>query len=203
MYDSSLRHTFFAISSAYMDILVFIAFFGIVVFGFALIGNRSLTIDPYFRDAQNPMTIDPYQNDYESLSRMIFSMYILSSFDNYPDNEWFSIQNYKPNFIFFVVFIFLNYFLFTIIPGSLVYNKFRETWSKLILINELKQQHSLIIAFVTLAQDKTNLDIDTFVKFLYFLYRRKERYVEFIAHICVKIDENNDDFVVIVGVLSK
>ena len=134
---------------------------------------------------------------------MIFSMYILSSFDNYPDNEWFSIQNYKPNYIFFVVFIFLNYFLFTIIPGSLVYNKFRETWSKLILINELKQQHSLIIAFVTLAQDKTNLDIDTFVKFLYFLYRRKERYVEFIAHICVKIDENNDDFVVIVGVLSK
>ena len=50
MYDSSLRHTFFAIASAYMDILVFIAFFGIVIFGFALIGNRSLTIDPYFRD---------------------------------------------------------------------------------------------------------------------------------------------------------
>ena len=56
---------------------------------------------------------------------MIFSMYILSSYDNFPDNEWFSIQNYKPNYIFFVVFIFLNYFLFTIIPGSLVYNKFR------------------------------------------------------------------------------
>ena len=125
MYDYSFRQTFFAMISAHLDILVFVAFFGIVIFGFALIGNRTLTIDPFFRDPKNPLTVDPYYNDYQSLNRMIFSMYILSSFDNFPDNEMFAIQNYRPNYIFFAVFIFLNYFLFTIIPGSLVYNKFR------------------------------------------------------------------------------
>ena len=133
MYDSSLRQTFFAISSAYLDIMVFITFYGIIIFGFALIGNRTLTYDPFFRDPVNPLTVDPYVNDYLSLGRMIFSVYVLSSYDNYPDNEWFAIQNYEPNYIFFIVFILLNFFLFTTIPGSLVYNKFRSTYSKLIL----------------------------------------------------------------------
>ena len=86
MYDSSLRQTFFSMASAYLDIMVFITFFGIIIFFFALIGNRTLTYDPFYRDPTNPITIDPYVNDYLSLGRMIFSVYVLSSYDNYPDN---------------------------------------------------------------------------------------------------------------------
>lgn len=51
----------------------------------------------------------------------------------------------------------MNMFLFSSIPGSLIYLKFRQTRSKIILIDEIRQQHSLIIAFVTLAEDCMNL----------------------------------------------
>ena len=81
-------------ASAQIDILVFVAFYAIIIFFFALIGNRTLTYDPFFRDKDNPITVDPYINDYLSLGKMIFSMYVLSSYDNYPDNEWFAFQNY-------------------------------------------------------------------------------------------------------------
>ena len=120
-----MSHTFFALTSAHLDIAVFFVFISIFIVGFALIGNLSLTYDPFFRDPQNPITVDAYSNDYKSLGKMIYSIYILSSYDGYPDNEWFAFQNFKPNVIFFVCFIFLNNFLLTTIPGTLVYNKFR------------------------------------------------------------------------------
>jgi hypothetical protein len=64
------------------------------------------------------------------------------------------------------VFIFLNMFLFSSIPGSLIYLKFRETRSKIILLDEIRQQHSLILAFVTLAEDQKNLTVNKLIKFL-------------------------------------
>ena len=56
---------------------------------------------------------------------------------------------------------------------------------------------------MTLAQKEPILNFDVFVKFLYFLYRKKERYVEFIADICIKIDENNDNTIVKLCLFSK
>ena len=44
-------------------------------------------------------------------------------------------------------------------------------------MDELKQQHSLIIAFVTLAQENSNMSMSTFIHFLNYLYRYKIRYV--------------------------
>ena len=126
-------------------------FFFIVICGFGLIGNRALTFDPNFQDPNYPLNIDSYQSDYLSLNRMIFITYITATYDSYPDYQLLAVQNFEPNYIFFIVFIFLNMFLFSSIPGSLVYNKFRETYSKLILLDEIRQEHSLIIAFVTLA----------------------------------------------------
>ena len=133
LYDSQTKKIFISLVSAYSDILVFMVFFSIVVSGFALIGNRALTIDPFYKDPTYPKTIDPYQSDYLSLGRMIFITYVTATYDSYPDNQLFAVQNYEPNYIFFIVFIFLNMFIFSSIPGSLVYNKFRETYSKLIL----------------------------------------------------------------------
>ena len=118
-----------------MDVWVYLTFMVIVVFSFALIGSRALTFDPYYRDPLYPQTVDPYTSDYASLSKMIFITYVMSSYDNFPDNQWLAIQNYEPNYIFFIVFILLNLFLFTTIPGSLVYQKFRSTYSKLILLD--------------------------------------------------------------------
>jgi uncharacterized SAM-binding protein YcdF (DUF218 family) len=91
--------------------------------------------------------------NYNDLGKMIYQVYAVGTYDFYPDNQILAVQNYQPNYIFFIVFIFFNLFLFTPIPGGLIYNKFRENRSKYIIVDEIKQQHSLILAFVTLAQD--------------------------------------------------
>jgi len=56
---------------------------------------------------------------------MIYQIYGLSTYDNFPDNQTPAIQYYKPNYIFFAVFIFLNMFFFASVPGTLIYNKIR------------------------------------------------------------------------------
>jgi len=56
---------------------------------------------------------------------MIFITYVTATYDSYPDNQIRAIQNSELNYMFFIVFIFLNMFLFSSIPGSLIYNKFR------------------------------------------------------------------------------
>ena len=102
---------------------------------------------------------------------MIYHMYGVATYDFYPDLQILAVQNYEPNYIFYIIFVFFNMFLFASIPGAVIYNKVRETRSKYIIFDEIKQQHSLILAFVTLAQDDLNLSMDELVKFLFFFYR--------------------------------
>lgn len=87
-------------------------------------------VDPNF-----PQNVDPYKNNYSNLSKMIFVVYVLATYDSYPDNDILAVQNFEPNYIYFIVFIFANMFLFSSIPGSLIYLKFRQTRSKIILID--------------------------------------------------------------------
>jgi len=94
-------------------------------------------------------------------------------------------------------------FLFASIPGTIFYNKFRETRSKYVIIDEIKQQNSLILAFITLAGDETNLTFDTLIKFLFYFYKNKIQYVEFITHICLKLDDNNNQTIVRLLLCSK
>ncbi len=187
-----MRKSFFALASAYTDITVYLLFFSIIICGWALIGSRSLTFNSSFRDPNYPQTVDAYKNDISNLAHMIFVVYVTATYDSYPDNQIIVIQNYEPNYLFFIIFIFMNMFLFSSIPGSLIYNKFRQTRSKIILIDEIRQQHSLILAFVTLAEDSKNLSMSKLIKFLNYLYRYKFRYVEYITEICLKLDDNNN-----------
>ena len=136
---------------------VYMVFFGFIIFLWALLGSRALTFKPAFRDPEFPETVDPYKNNYSDLGNMIFVMYVLATYDSYPDNEILAVQNYPPNYIMFVIFIFMNMFLFSSIPGSLIYIRFKQTRSKIILMEEVRQQHSLILAFVTLSDDKKQL----------------------------------------------
>ena len=94
MYDEQIKKIFISLASTYSDILVFVVFFCIVVGGFALIGNRALTFDPFYRDPTYPKTVDPYQSDYLSLGRMIFIVYVTATYDSYPDNQLLAIQNF-------------------------------------------------------------------------------------------------------------
>lgn len=63
-------------------------------------------------------------------------------------------------------------------------------------MDEIRQKHSLVLAFVTLAENETNLSIEKLMKFLLFLYRYKIRYVEFITDICLRLDDNNNQSIV-------
>ena len=174
-----MRKTFTALSSVYKDIVVYIVYYAIIIFGFALIGSKTLTFDAERRFPGSEFeSSDFYMSNYSNLSMMIFQTYALSTYDNYPDNHVLAVQNYEPNYIYFIVFIFLNMFLFVEIPATIFYQKFRETRSKYIIIDEIKQQHSLILAFVTLAQDERNLKFDTLVQFLFYLYMYKVQYVQ-------------------------
>lgn len=140
-----------ALASTYKDILVYFIFFTFIICGYSLLGNRSLTFDPNFKDSQYPQNVDLYKTNYGNLGNMIFIIYVTATYDSYPDNQNLAAQNYLPNMIYFVVFIFANMFLFSSIPGSIIFIKFKDTRSKTILVDEIKQQHSLLLAFVTLA----------------------------------------------------
>lgn len=198
-----MRKSLISLASTYKDILIYFIFFGFIIVSYAIIGSRSLSFDPNFQDPNYPVAFDEYKTDYNHLGHMIFMVYVTATYDSYPDNQTLAIQNYEPNYIYYIAFIFLNMFIFSSIPGSLIYLRYRETRSKILLIDEIRQQHSLILAFVTLAENDANLSIDKLIKFLLFLYKYKIRYVGHIADICLKLDDHNNNFIVKLSLLSK
>lgn len=146
-----MRKMVYSFLSAYVDIIVYLLFFALIVVAFGVLGNKSLVFDPSYKDPTYPQNIDPYKTNYLELDKMIFIVYVASTYDSFPDNQILAMQNNQANYIFFVVLILIDFFLFSSIPGELIYTKYRETRSKLLIADEIRQQHSLILAFVTLA----------------------------------------------------
>lgn len=122
---------------------MFVVFEIVIVLLFALVGNILI-------DVPQGTTTDPFTNNYSSLSHMIFIIYVTGSYDAFPDNQLVAFQISQWFKLFFLGFVFLNMFLFSSIPGSLLFDCFIETRSKYILLDEIKMQHSLILAFVSL-----------------------------------------------------
>lgn len=116
----------------------------------------------------------------------------MSSYDAYPDNQLVGIRTSLWVYAYFICFIFLNVFFFVTIPATIVYNSFRETRSKIILIDEIKQQHSLIMSFVSLGENNLNITQNKLIRFLLYVYKNKVRYVDHITEICLKLDDNNN-----------
>lgn len=76
-----------------------------------------------------------YTNNYRELDKTIFIIYVMSTYDSYPDNQIVGIRTSLWVYAYFICFIFLNVFFFVTIPATIVYNSFRETRSKIILID--------------------------------------------------------------------
>lgn len=183
-----MRKSFQSFASAWKDILTFIFFYVVIILSFAIVGSKLLNVVP---DGS-----DDYRMNYTSVDKNIFITYVLATYDSYPDNQMDAIQQFMPNYFYFILFVFLNMFLFSSIPGSLIYTQFKETRSKIILLDEMKQQHSLILAFVTLTVDNPNLELDVLIRFLLHVYKYKIRYVEYITDICLSLDDNNSRSIV-------
>lgn len=91
----------------------------------------------------------------------------------------------------FILYIFLNMFIFTSIPGSLIFDKFRDTRGKKQLLDETKMQISLIIAFITLGEESYQLDIQKMIKFLLHFYGKRVRFVDNITELLLKMNTND------------
>lgn len=59
----------------------------------------------------------------------------MSSYDAYPDNQMVAIKTSLWIYGLFIIFIFLNVFFFVTIPTTVIFYSFRETRSKILLID--------------------------------------------------------------------
>lgn len=64
-------------------------------------------------------------------------MYILTTFDAYPDNQLVGIKIQLWLYGFFIVFIFMNALFFVTIPANVLFNSIIETRSKSVIIDEI------------------------------------------------------------------
>ena len=115
-------------------------------------------------------------------------MYINASTDAYPDNNLLAVRQSTWNNVYFILFIFLNFFILSVIPGSLVYYTFRETKIKITLEEEIKQQESLILAYATLinpTEAKGWLSNERFIEWLLFVYEQKKASIEHVTQVSV------------------
>ena len=94
MFDPEVRKTMSSLSSIYKDIIVYIIYYSIIIGGFALIGTKTLRFDPNRNFPDSEFNFDFYMSNYNNLSMMIFQTYVLSTYDNYPDNQMLAFQNH-------------------------------------------------------------------------------------------------------------
>jgi hypothetical protein len=117
-YDALTRKNFYAFVAAAKDIFVFLAFYALIIMAFAIVGNQLIVIEPNDK-------LDNYSQNYGELGKYIFVLYVMSSYDSYPDNELPAIRNQPYIYIFFITFIFMNVLFFVTIPTTIIFNSFK------------------------------------------------------------------------------
>ncbi len=142
-YDALTRKSIQALFSAYKDFIVFVTVYAIIILSFALMQNQFYGFLP---DAK----INDYKENYSDFIKSIYITYVNSSYDSYPDNQIAVIRWSEWCYALVIAFVLLNMFFFVTIPGTIFFNSFRDTRSKIMLVDEIRQQHSLILAFVSL-----------------------------------------------------
>lgn len=116
-------------------------------------------------------------------------MYILTTFDNYPDGQQkIIVQNFWVN-VFYIIYILLIALLFAAIPINIMMDSVKSTRSKSIIVDELEQQHNIIMSFIALGGDKTrSIPYKTFIRFFLYLFNHQDKYMDKIAAICKSLD---------------
>lgn len=126
----------------------------------------------------------------------MFLMYVLSTYDAWPDLEMPVLNVSSWYYAFFITFMFLNMLYFITIPVTFIFASFRRTRSKIMLLDEVKQQNSLLLCFACLADQATSVNVSTFQQFMMFAYRWKLRYAQRASDLSVRLDPNNNGRIV-------
>lgn len=78
---------------------------------------------------------DKFNSNYYDLGTMSFLIYVLASYDAWPDYELVAVAASNWYYVFFVAFIFLNCFYFVTIPTTVIFASFKNSRSKIVLID--------------------------------------------------------------------
>jgi hypothetical protein len=62
-------------------------------------------------------------------------MYVVTTFDAYPDNQLIAIEKNETIYAFFIIFIFLNALFFVTVPTNILLNSIKATRSKSVIID--------------------------------------------------------------------
>lgn len=87
-------------------------------------------------------------------------------------------------------------FIFSSIPGSLIFESFKETRGKKQVIDETKMQMSLIVAYITLGEEDYQMDVGKMIKFLLHFYEKRVRFVDTITDLMLKLNTNDHSSIV-------
>ncbi len=95
-----------------------------------------------------------------------------------------------------MAFIILNCFYFVTIPTTVIFASFKSTRSKIVLIDQIKQQNSLLLSFVTLGEKDLTIKSEVFHQFMLFVYKKKLRLVDHIKDISFRLNPNHGKVIV-------
>lgn len=142
-YNLFARKAFQSFIGVYQDIIVYLVFYFSIIFAFGIVGSQIIELAPGTQ-------FDWFKNNYNNVGQTSFLLYILASFDSWPDYWTIAVDSSRWYYIFFVAFIFLNFFYFVTIPTTVMFSSFKRTRSILMVIDEIQQQNSLLLCFICL-----------------------------------------------------
>jgi hypothetical protein len=165
--------------------MVFLGINFSIVLSFAILANQFIQFPADYQ-------YDIYTGNYPDFSKAYYLIYIITSYDAYPDNQLVALRWSQWTNAIFLPYVILNMFVFVTIPGAIIFSSFRQNRSYVILMDEIRQQHSLVLAFVSLGEDNYHIENDILIRFLIYMYKNKARYVNDITEICLMLDDNNN-----------
>lgn len=77
-YEPFSRKAITSLISTYRDIIAYLIFYGILIFGFAFAANQVVNLP-------DGVQYDEYMSNYGDIGKMSFLIYVLASYDAWPD----------------------------------------------------------------------------------------------------------------------
>jgi hypothetical protein len=112
----------------YKDIVAYLVFYFSIIYSFGILGSQIIELP-------SGTQFDWFKNNYNEIGQTGFLLYILASFDSWPDYWTLAVDSSRWYYLFYVAFIFLNFFYFVTIPTSVMFNSFKKTRSILMIID--------------------------------------------------------------------
>lgn len=190
-YNFFSRKALNSLFSAGKDIVVYLIFYAILIMAFSIVGSQIINLP-------DGAVYDKFNSNYYDLGTMSFLIYVLASYDAWPDYEIVAVNASPWYYPFFVAFIFLNCFYFVTIPTTVIFASFKSFRSKIVLIDEIKQHNSLLLCFVCLGEKNLSIKSEVFHRFMLYVYKNKIRLVDHIKELSFKLDPNNNSIIVFI-----